>query len=259
MYSFMGGFAAAHESKKIEEKSMDKSLNGKLRVFVVSALMAGSLFAVTSSAHATLSLNYTLDSSNPQASVFYNPALDLYLHGKSIGVSTISGTETAQNAGNSNALSISGGALNFVTGAFTGQTGNTWNFAGGGSISVTGGIVPLSLANGSNLLSGTFTSATVTELPLFGQLKFDIVGATFNDAEHQMIYNYFGIPANSSSAEGMNLSFLATGMANGGFASTSIASGSIVDVPTPTPVPAAAWLLGSGLFGLVGMKKRKQA
>jgi hypothetical protein len=26
---------------------------------------------------------------------------------------------------------------------------------------------------------------------------------------------------------------------------------------TPTPIPAAAWLLGSGLFGLAGFRKRK--
>jgi hypothetical protein len=27
---------------------------------------------------------------------------------------------------------------------------------------------------------------------------------------------------------------------------------------TPTPIPAAAWLLGSGLLGLVGMRRKKQ-
>lgn len=29
--------------------------------------------------------------------------------------------------------------------------------------------------------------------------------------------------------------------------------------PTPTPIPAAAWLLGSGLLGMVGLKRRKSA
>jgi predicted extracellular nuclease len=31
---------------------------------------------------------------------------------------------------------------------------------------------------------------------------------------------------------------------------------SATNVPTPTPIPAAAWLLGSGLLGLVGMRRR---
>lgn len=34
--------------------------------------------------------------------------------------------------------------------------------------------------------------------------------------------------------------------------------GANIDV-VPTPVPAAAWLLGSGLLGLVGLKRRQQA
>jgi hypothetical protein len=34
-------------------------------------------------------------------------------------------------------------------------------------------------------------------------------------------------------------------------------NGDIVLNPTPVPVPAAAWLLGSGLLGLVGLRRRK--
>src|ERR1039457_4911713 len=235
---------------------MDNKHRSKFRSIMVTALVAGGLFFTFNKTHATFSLGFTLDSNNPPATVFYNPTQDLYLHGSNIGVTKITGIETTQNAAAVNALSINGGALNFVTGAFTGKTGNTWNFAGGGSISVVGGITPLLIANGSTLLNGSFTTATVTELPLLGQLRFDIVGATFNDADHQLIYNYLNIPADSASAEGMNLSFIANGAANGGFVSTSIASGSIVDVPTPTPIPAAAWLLGSGLLGLVGIRRK---
>ncbi|MEI8280340.1 MAG: VPLPA-CTERM sorting domain-containing protein [Bacteroidota bacterium] len=36
-----------------------------------------------------------------------------------------------------------------------------------------------------------------------------------------------------------------------------ILDGTITDLqPTPTPIPAAAWLMGSGLIGLIGMRKR---
>jgi len=242
---------------------MNKKKCGRFRNYITSVLVAGSLFMAAGNAHATLSLDYTLDSSNPQATVYYNPTQDLYLHGSNIGVTKITGIETTQNAGATNALSINGGALNFVSGAFSGKTGNTWNFAGGGSISVVGGIAPLSIANASTLLSGSFTSVMVTELSFPGQLKFDIVGATFNDADHQSIYNYFNIPAGSVSTEGMNLSFIANGTVNGGFESTSLAGGNILDLPTlnvqpptTTPIPAAAWLLGSGLLGLVGVRRR---
>jgi hypothetical protein len=40
--------------------------------------------------------------------------------------------------------------------------------------------------------------------------------------------------------------------------STSAQSLDSSTTATPTPIPAAAWLLGSGLMGLVGMRKRTQ-
>ena len=39
----------------------------------------------------------------------------------------------------------------------------------------------------------------------------------------------------------------------------NLSSAVTVTDAAPTPVPAAAWLLGSGLMGLVGMRRRKQA
>jgi hypothetical protein len=44
---------------------------------------------------------------------------------------------------------------------------------------------------------------------------------------------------------------------NSSTTSTSF-SGSIVDI-TPVPVPAAVWLFGSGVLGLVGVVRRKRA
>jgi hypothetical protein len=35
-------------------------------------------------------------------------------------------------------------------------------------------------------------------------------------------------------------------------------NGVVVVQETPTPIPAAAWLLGSGLLGLVGIRRRKK-
>ena len=240
---------------------MNRSRITTYKTLLFGALFTATLTAGAGAAHAAMSLDYALDSSNPLASIYYNPLQDGMLHGSNIAVTNITGIDTTLNTGPGNALSISSGALNFITGAFSkktiGQNFNIWEFNGGGSISVTGGISQLSIASGSTLLNGSFSSATVTEFPLLGQLKFDIVGAAFNDVDHQLIYNHFNIPTDFASSEGMNLSFIANGAANGGFASSSIASGNIVDVPTPTPLPAAAWLLGSGLMGLVGIRRKK--
>ncbi len=35
-------------------------------------------------------------------------------------------------------------------------------------------------------------------------------------------------------------------------------TGTLVQDTTPTPIPAAAWLFGSGLLGLVGLRRRQK-
>lgn len=39
----------------------------------------------------------------------------------------------------------------------------------------------------------------------------------------------------------------------------SIVSGTLSSAPDPVPVPAAVWLFGSGLLGLIGVARRKKA
>lgn len=48
---------------------------------------------------------------------------------------------------------------------------------------------------------------------------------------------------------------LGIGMIDGGFPDTS----ANFDMSAPVPVPAAVWLFGSGLIGLIGVAKRKKA
>jgi hypothetical protein len=256
---------------------MNKKNNVTIKSFIVAALVGGILLSFVGSAPAamvlanssqnTLSLDYTLDSSNdPQASIYYNP-VDHCLYGTNIAVTAITGIGTTQT--NPNSLAVTGGLLNFVTGQLTGTTGSVWSFAQGGSITVTGGITPLSISNVSTpLLSGAFNSISVTQIALSGQLTFAIVGGTFSGVGTQPVYNYFNIPSGSTSSSGINLSFLATsGITNTSLQSASIASGNIVDTSVSsnsdgspgaqTPIPAAAWLLGSGLMGLAGLRGRK--
>lgn len=230
---------------------MNKKISGTLRNLMVATLVGGSLLVGVSSAHAQLSMDYALGTSG-SPSISYDPSVG-YVTGSNIAVTTITGNETTQNSGNP--LSISGGALNFQTGMYTTTSGNTLNFGSGGNLSVIGGITPLNIGAGSTLLSGTFSSAEVSQYQV-GILRFDFLGATLSTTDLPLIYSYFGITATSGSVAGLDLTFFASGTIDGGFTSNGINSGSITDVPTPTPIPAAAWLLGSGLMGLVGLRRK---
>ncbi len=61
----------------------------------------------------------------------------------------------------------------------------------------------------------------------------------------------------TSYAGSLNLSFYAGPFNDaGGFDSSQVLSGNVPNSPSPVPIPAAVWLLGSGLIGLVGMRRR---
>lgn len=63
---------------------------------------------------------------------------------------------------------------------------------------------------------------------------------------------------------GSSLDFAYSDLVNGGGAMAGVASGtnttifSVVSTPAPVPIPGAAWLLGSGLVGLVGLRRKKK-
>lgn len=230
--------------------------------YVVAALVAGSMMSFAGNAHAALSLDYTLDSSNPSASIYFD---DNCLHGSNIAVTEITGIGGTNNG---NPLAITSGFLNFATGPLTsGTSGNTLTFASGGWITVTGGVPSLPTTNANTtLLYGSFGSVSVMEYP-YGGPAFDIFGGTFSTTgSPSPIYSYFQnfMPSVPSSSDGINLSFLATTGSIGNNTPTSniIASGNILDTPNciegaPTPIPAAAWLLGSGFMGLAGLRGRR--
>jgi hypothetical protein len=146
--------------------------------------------------------------------------------------------------------------LDFTTGGSTGG----WNFGAGGTITIIGG-VDLSfdgtqeIANGSTLLSGTFYSAKVVDLGS-GSFEFQIVGGSFTDTKHPELLAFYGLPE-VNYIGGLNISFSTSANPDEAFTSTQIFSGDIVN--QPVPVPAAVWLFGSGLLGLVGIARRKKA
>ena len=172
------------------------------------------------------------------------------LTGAGIGVDNLVGLDTPAN--NNVTLSCIRCTLDFTTSANTG----IWTWGGGGSISITGGLfegVTEVVAPGSTLLSGSFLSAEVFAIG-GGVLEFRILGAAFEDRKNDGILAFYDMP-NVPYLGGMNLSFTAAMNDNGGFNSTKVLSGDVIN--NPVPVPAAVWLFGSGLLGLVAVARRR--
>lgn len=179
------------------------------------------------------------------------------LVGSNIDVDNIVGLNTPLN---NNVLSICATCtLNFTTGNFESYDGTTWTFMGGGSIEVIGGVdfqdlpVGEDIPAGTTLLSGTFNEASVVELPS-GTFEFSILGGSFIDTKDPQLLAYYGLP-DVDYQGGLNISFEAVFIGNpGGFESTQIFSGDIVN--TPVPLPAGAFLFLSAV-GVLSFFRRK--
>jgi len=223
---------------------------------LMATLFAAALISSARSAHAALSIEYTIfNTQTENVSVYYDPLGDNTLHGTNLSVAGVKGNDTTLHSNET--LPITAGNLTFQTGALTSHTGNTYYFATPGSFTITGGIPALGLTNATSLVVGRFTSASVTYFPLYGNYQFDIVGAGLQDSDNKQIYSYFGIPAGSTFSNAFTLAFVASAR-NGGFTSTNITGGTLIGSPVPTPIPAAFWLMGSGLLGVMGIKRKKR-
>ena len=137
-----------------------------------------------------------------------------------------------------------------------GSTGFNGHEAWSGAISFTSGL--------SDIYGVDFASWTP-----FGTGNFGAWDASSGDALHLQSNPLIGVPngyisgANiSGNATKNGSSFASLGFTPGSYVST-LTNGSNVDTVTvnigAVPVPAAVWLFGSGLLGLVGMAKRKKA
>ena len=152
------------------------------------------------------------------------------LVGSGIVVDSVVGLGTPLNDGV--ALPCVDCTLDFTTGANIGG----WNWAGGGTITITG-------FGGISLMDGSFDTANVTA---FGN-SFKIAGAGFTDTKNSNIVAFYGLPPQGPWAGNFILNFNASGSPGDAFSSSRVTSG---DVTNSIPEPASLLLLGSGLIGL---------
>lgn len=186
------------------------------------------------------------------------------LIGRNISVDNVIGLNTPSNAGVFGRCDRC--TLNFSSGAFENITTesngfSTWNFSGGGAISVVGGIDfdlnpsnSLDIARGTTLLSGTFDSVSVTQLDA-DRFGIRLAEGAFSDTKNATLLAFYGLPIGIDYLGDLAISFDATRRGQG-FGSSSVFNGTIVN--SPVPVPAALWLMLSALAGLFGFTKRAQ-
>jgi hypothetical protein len=165
------------------------------------------------------------------------------LSGRGITVDYVVGIGTPVNDGGRFFSDPDHAYLNFDTGNLTSYSENVWHFGSGGFINIF---------YGTFLLTGTITNATVQ--PLQGQ-GFNVTFGSFIDTKDPELLKFYGLPDGNYSG-GFNLQFtLDIDPSSGGFRSAKLLSGDVTNTTT-VPEPATMLLLGSGLLGLIGIRRK---
>jgi len=162
--------------------------------------------------------------------------------------------------------SLIDGEFDFETGNWSNHshTGNVhrWTFSGGGSLTLTGGVdfpgdswdIAYDAEQPPELMHGEFSFCEVTYVDLPGAQNWSVAIASFTDTKHADLLGYYGMPSGLYNGN-FNISFEVEDTdPTDGFTSSDVLSGDISNYPI-IPTPAAAWLLGSGLIGLVVVRR----
>jgi len=111
---------------------------------------------------------------------------------------------------------------------------------------------------------GTGTAGVATTTPFFPDFPLNVTSGTYSQLFYLTLAESFNpafVTANGSVAGAE--AALAAGLANGkayfNIHTSVYPGGEIRGFLAPVPIPAAAWLFGSGLLGLFGVARRKAA
>ncbi len=182
------------------------------------------------------------------------------LVGTNIQVDQVMGIDTPLNSGAVHDLP--NGLLNFTTGALVSKSysGNvyTFSFGPGGSLTLTGDVPGTTIVEDTQLIkNGSFilNEVTCVEFSPFFPM-WSITFASFTDEKDDALLDYYGMPVVPYNGQ-FNISFEVPAGTNplNGFTSSAVLSGDISNYPE-VPIPAAVWLLGSSLIGLVVVRRR---
>lgn len=226
----------------------------KIKYFLVALL---GLLLFVAPAQAAIYLDFNIDATHPSgASISYTTAGGP-LVGTNISVDSVTGFNTPLNNGST--YFLTNALLSFTTGNFISYTpsvpyvGNIWTFGSGGTITVTDST--------KTWLSGNYVGAAVIQ----SSSGFAVVISSFDDNKDKALTDYYGLfPINSNPIAfkgDMNLSFNLNllNATDHTFTSAGVLSGDIKNTPQPgtwVPIPPTVWLLGAGLVGLVGLRRK---
>jgi len=184
-----------------------------------------ALASIPLNAAATVVIDFGTGLAGPGGTISYDGINTI---GANINIGALTAQGTPINAG----TYVTNAILNFDTAANT--------------ISIVGDVPGLGIAP-TTLLSGSFASSTYTTIPGPGGLT-EIFSGQGPDIKSIALLGALGVPA------GTPFDFF-------GFSIESV-NGSVIStdiVNTAVPVPAAVWLFGSGLLGMVGIARRRRS
>ena len=156
-------------------------------------------------------------------------------NGDVVGTDILIGVLDANNTSADGQYQVTDGLLNFDTAADV--------------ITIEGSIAGLSISN-QVLLSGSFASFTYDASNLY----VTSFSGTGPDSKSEDLLTALGVPLET------NFDFFGFTIESsllGEVVSTDIVNSEVGGVAPPIPVPAAAWLFGSALLGLIAVKRRK--
>ncbi|MBN2807936.1 MAG: VPLPA-CTERM sorting domain-containing protein [Deltaproteobacteria bacterium] len=158
-------------------------------------------------------------------------------------------------------LNLNQGRLSFNSG----YAGSDWDYTGG-TIKITE--TPVTGGAPITLMDGNVNNMSVAQLGSMGPNYWEVSFGDFVDVKNVWLLEQFkDIPQSwwgqidpqnmiGGFQGNMYVGFYGTfDAASAAFTSAGIASGDVVNY---VPIPAAAWLLGSGLFGLITIRRRKK-